>query len=193
MTTVSDSNNVNSLRQEITLFLEKGAIEPVKRSERFGGFYSIYFIIPKKDGGVRPILDLRSLNKFLKRLPFCMLRVTDVLQAVRQQHWFTSIDLKDAYFYVPITPQHRQFLRFAFQDQVYLFRVLPFGLSLSPRVFTRCMAEALAPIQAKGLQVLPYLDDWLLCSHSQEQAVVEITQLLSHIARLGLAVNFSKS
>ncbi len=79
----------------------------------------------KKDDGVRPILELRSLNKFLKRLPFRILRVTDVLQAVRQQHWFSTIYLKDAYFHVPITPQHRQFLRFAFQDQIYHFRVLP--------------------------------------------------------------------
>ncbi|KAL0148967.1 hypothetical protein M9458_055771, partial [Cirrhinus mrigala] len=72
-----------------------------------------------------------------------------------QQHWFTTIDLKDTYFHVPIAPQHRPFLHFAFQGQVY-------HPSLSPRVFTRCMAAALAPIQAKGLQVLPYLDNWLL-------------------------------
>lgn len=51
------------------------------------------------------------------------------------------------------------------------------------------MAAALAPIQAKGLQVLPYLED----SHSQEQEIVEITQLLFHIAWLGLAVNFGKN
>ncbi|XP_039511917.1 NLR family CARD domain-containing protein 3-like [Pimephales promelas] len=152
MTVVSDPNSSLALKREVAQLLEKGAIEPVDWSERLGGFFSIYFIIPKKDGGVRPILDLRSLNKFLKILPFRMLRITDVLQAVKQQHWFTTVDLKDAYFHVPIAPQHRPFLRFAFQDQVYQFRVLPFGLSLSPRVFTRCMAAALAPIQAKGLQ-----------------------------------------
>ncbi|KAA0706456.1 hypothetical protein E1301_Tti022950 [Triplophysa tibetana] len=44
-----------------------------------------------------------------------------------------------------------------------------------------------------GLQILPYLDDWLLCSHTQEQAMMEIGQLLSDITHLGLAVNFSKS
>jgi len=44
----------------------------------------------------------------------------------------------------------------------YQFRVLPFGLSLSPRVFTRVVAEALAPLQAQGVKVLPYLYDWLV-------------------------------
>lgn len=41
-----------------------------------------------------------------------------------------------------------------------------FGLSLSPRVLTRFMAGAFSPIQAQGIQLLPYLDDWLLCAHS---------------------------
>ncbi len=37
----------------------------------------------------------------------------------------TSLDLKDAYFHVPIYPEHRPSLRFAFQGHVYQFQVLP--------------------------------------------------------------------
>ena len=56
------------------------------------------------------VLDLRGLNRFLKVLPFRMLRMADVLQSVAQGAWFVSVDLKDAYFHVPIPPHHRQFL-----------------------------------------------------------------------------------
>jgi len=38
-------------------------------------------------------------------------------------------------------------------------RVLPFRLSLSPWVFTRCVAAALLPLQARGINILMYLDD----------------------------------
>ncbi len=31
--------------------------------ERESGFYSRYFIVPKKDGGLRPIIDLRQLKQ----------------------------------------------------------------------------------------------------------------------------------
>ena len=72
-----------------------------------------------------PILDLRGLNQFLKVLPFHMLRVVDVLQAIAQGEWFVSMDLKDAYFQVPITKHHRRFLCSAFLGKVYQFRVLP--------------------------------------------------------------------
>jgi len=41
-------------------------------------------------------------------------------------------------------PQHRPFLWFAFEGQEYHYKVLPFGLSLSPRVFTKAVDAALA-------------------------------------------------
>ncbi|CAL9683630.1 unnamed protein product [Knipowitschia caucasica] len=122
-----------------------------------------------------------------------MLRVRQVLQAVSPGDWFTSIDLKDAYFHVPIAPQHCRFLRFAFQGRHFQFRVLPFGLSLSPRVFTRCVAAALSPLQARGLRILPYLDDWLICAPTREQSLRDTQAVIEHVTRLGLRVNLAKS
>lgn len=193
MTIVGDPAQADILRREIGTLLEKGAIVPVEKTTQEGGFYSIYFLVPKKDGGLRPVLDLRALNRHLKVLRFHMLRTTDVIQGVRQDDWFTTIDLKDAYFHVPIAGPHQQFLRFAFEGQAYQFRVLPFGISLAPRVFTRVVAAALAPLQAKGLRVFPYLDDWLICSRSLPEAHRDLRVLTSHVTMLGLNVNLRKS
>lgn len=121
----------------------------------------------KKEGGFHPILDV---NKFLKVMPFQMLRTADVLQAVTHQSWFTTIDLKEAYFHIPIAPHHRQYLRFALQGQACQFKVLPSGLSLALRVFTRCMRATLAPMQATIMQILLYLDVWLICAPTRERA-----------------------
>ena len=193
MTIIHDPAKAQALTQELSALLDKGAIEPVDPLLQPGGFYSAYFLVAKKDGGLRPILDLRGLNRFLKVLRFHMLSTAEVLRTVAREEWFTSVDLKDAYFHVPIAPHHRQFLRFAFQGRHFQFRVLPFGLSLSPRVFTRCVAAALSPLQSRGMKILPYLDDWLICAPSQSQVALDTTLLLSHVARLGLRVNLTKS
>ncbi len=42
------------MEQEVKALLEKGAIEYVPHSNRETGFYSWYFIVPKKDGGCVP-------------------------------------------------------------------------------------------------------------------------------------------
>lgn len=193
MTTVTDPVQADCLAEEIKTLLEKEAITEVSMSVQQAGFYSTYFLIPKKDGGLRPILDLRPLNVYLKRLPFKMLHTRHILEAIEPGEWFTTVDLKDAYFHVPICKDHWKFLRFAFQGRAYEFRVLPFGLSLSPRVFTRVVAAALAPLQERGLKILPYLDDWLICGSTRQQVMKNTEAVLAHIQALGFRVNLKKS
>ncbi len=157
------------------------------------GFYSPYFIVPKKSGGLRPILDLRVLNRALHRLPFKMLTPKRIFGCVRPQDWFAAIDLKDAYFHVSILPRHRPFLRFAFEGRAYQYKVLPFGLSLSPRVFTKVAEAALVPLREQGVRILNYLDDWLILAQSQDQLCEHRDMVLSHLSQLGLQVNWEKS
>ncbi len=157
------------LQAEIAVLLAKDAIEPVPPADMRSGFYSPYFIVPKKGGGLRPILDLRVLNRALHRLPFKMLTPKRIFGCVRPQDWFAAIDLKDAYFHVSILPCHRPFLRFAFKGRAYQYKVLPFGLSLSPRVFTKVAEAALVPLKEEGVRILNYLDDWLILAQSRNQ------------------------
>ncbi|XP_043116738.1 LOW QUALITY PROTEIN: uncharacterized protein LOC122360307, partial [Puntigrus tetrazona] len=150
------------IEQEIESLLRKEAIEVVPPQAAESGFYSCYFIVPKKDGGLRPILDLRVLNRSVNRLKFKMLTIKHVVTQIRSEDWFVNIDLIDAYFHISILPQHRKFLRFAFGGVAYQYRVLPFGLALSLRTFThKCMDAALIPLRLQGIRILNYIDDWL--------------------------------
>src|SRR4029434_10613874 len=70
---------------------------------------------------------------------------------------------------------------------------LPFGLALAPRVFTKCVEAAIAPLRLCGLRVYNYLDDWLIASHSEAAAVQHGHLVVAHLHRLGFVINREKS
>ncbi len=190
---LTSPRNAQALRQEIGCLLEKGAVERVPPNELESGFYSRYFVVPKRDGGLRPILDLRPINRALCKRPFRMITLKQILAQIRPGDWFASVDLKDAYFHIQIAPHHRRFLRFAFENTAYQYSVLPFGLALAPRTFSKCVDAALSPLRASGMRILNYLDDWLILAQSRDTLLSHIDSLLIHLESLGLCVNRRKS
>lgn len=189
----TEESSAHILKDEISSLLQKGAVRVVPPHLIGQGFYSRYFLVPKKDGSLRPILDLRVLNKHLRKYSFRMLTHGSLLRSVNQNDWFTSIDLKDAFFHISIYPPHMKFLRFAYQGVCYEFTVLPFGLSLSPRTFCLCAEAGLAPLRTAGLKILTYIDDWLIIADSREKVIQNTFRVLTHIKALGFRVNVSKS
>ncbi len=125
--------------------------------------------------------------------PFRMITLKQILSQICLGDWFMSLDLKDAYFHIQVAPHHRRFLRFVFEGVAYQYKVLPFGLSLAPRTFTRCMDAALSPLRQMGIRILNYLDDWLILAQSQAFLTSHKTLLLSHLVCLWLRVNLAKS
>ena len=81
-------------------------------------FTSRMFIVP---GSMRPIINLWELNKFIHWVHLKM----EEIYLVQEGDWMVKIDLKDAYFAVPIDPPHRPFYAF----MTYQFNCLPFRLS----------------------------------------------------------------
>ena len=150
---------------ELSEMLKKRAIEEVDRNSP--GFYSTFFLVPKKDGGWRPVLNLRPPNKYMKYTKFRMETNASILAVLSQGDWLASLDLKDAYFHVPVLPAHRPYLRFAFKDRIFQYRVLPFGLTTAPRVFTMILAPIVGLIHREGIRFHPYLDDCLVIARSK--------------------------
>ncbi len=122
-----------------------------------------------------------------------MLTIKTIMSQIQGGDWFVTIDLKDAYFHIQVVQRHRKFLRFAFGGKAYQYKVLPFGLALAPRTFTKCMDAALAPLRFQGIRVLNYLDDWLILAHSRELVIRHRDIVLRHINSLGLRMNAKKS
>ena len=180
------------LLEEVRSLLAKDAIEEVHGSAG-EGFFSTYFLVPKKTGDLRPILNLKPINGQIHCPSFKMETLESVMLGIRPGDWIASIDLKDAYFHVPVHVAHRPYLRFAIDGRVYQYKVLPFGLSTSPRTFTKVLAPVIAFLRTRGLTVFPYLDDILFVAQSSQALSAHMQYAVDILQRAGFVINAAKS
>ena len=147
------------LEEEVANLLSMGAVEEI--IPECPGYYSRIFLVPKKNGKLRLIIDLSVLNHFIYTETFKMETQRKVKDAIQLNDWAFSLDLKDAYLHIPIHHRSRKYLRFTLGGRVYQFKALPFGLSTSPFVFTRLMIVIATFLRRRAITLHPYLDDWL--------------------------------
>lgn len=72
-------------------------------------------------------------------------------------------------------------------------RVLPFGLSLSPMVFTKILRTVLKWARRRGIRLAAYLDDLLVVARSQHTSQIHTRAVLRKLQELGFAIKTSKS
>jgi hypothetical protein len=156
-------------------------------------FTSTLFMIPKKTGDLRPVIDLRSLNQYVRYQHFKMENLDLVKSLVRRNDYMVSIDLNQAFYHVPLAPSQKPFFAFDFLGKRYCFRCLPFGLTSSPRIFTKVLKPLIKLIRAKGIRIVAYLDDILIMARTKEEALQHTAYLIQCLHNHGFTVNEKKS
>ncbi|VDI73767.1 Hypothetical predicted protein [Mytilus galloprovincialis] len=181
------------LSVEVDTMLQKAAIEEVSILTLSPGFYSRLFLVPKKTGGMRPVIDLSILNKFLIVPHFKMETNRSIRASILPGMWTTSLDLSDAYFHIPISKTYRKYLRFVWNNKVFQFKALPFGLSTAPLAFTKIMQAAIAHLHSLSIQIHSYLDDSLLKEFCPIKLRVQTDLVINCFLSLGFLISWKKS
>ena len=99
-------------RLEIAIekLIKKGAVVQCKAIK--GQILSSYFLVRKPNGSDRFILNLKYLNKFVDKEHFKMEDMRTAVQLIFPNYFVVSIDLRDAYFLIPLHKESRKFVRF---------------------------------------------------------------------------------
>ena len=155
--------------------------------------FSSAFLVPKKNGKLRLVINLRPLNEFLACPTFQMDHSAVIREALMPGMWATSVDLADAYLHVPVRESDWRFLVIQVGDRRVQFMVLPFGLNAAPRVFSDIMKVLKKWARRIGLLLFQYLDDWLQLHLQQARLAHQVQLLLAQCRRLGLLINLPKS
>ena len=186
-----DENQQKLIDNEIEILLSKGAI--TKSRNEGEQFISNIFLVQKKNGKFRPVINLRSLNQYVRYFHFKQENLNSVLSNISKNDFFTSIDLCDAYFSISMNKKFRKYLKFFWKNEIYEFTCLCFGLASAPRVFTKIMKVIFSHIRNLGVGSFFYIDDSLLHNPSQTVCYENTVMLRNLLHSLGFLVNTEKS
>jgi transposase InsO family protein len=118
------------------------------------------FVHPKKTGDVRILTDFRALNACLKRTPFPLPKISDLLQRLCGFRYATAIDLSMGYYHIPLDEYSQKLCTTILPWGKYRYRRLPMGIKNSPDIFQAVINDLLGDLDFAQV----YLDDILITS-----------------------------
>ena len=184
---------VPDLRDFIPQLLSRNIIRELPTPLQHPVFFSRLFLVTKKDGPFRPVLDLSRLNKYLVVPHFKMESIQSIALGIVEPMWGCTLDLQDAFFHVPMAWRFHGFLAFVLDGRVFVFQYLPFGLALAPWAFNRITNPVKSHLHLCSVHAHSYLDDFFFLSFSPEGLQEVVDFVLDLFRRLGLSVNVKKS
>ena len=119
------------------------------------------FIQPKKTGDVRLLTDFRVLNRYLKRKPYPLPKISDLLQKLEGFTWATALDLSMGYYHIVLDKESSYLCTMIVPWGKYCYCRLPMGLNGSPDIFQAIINNIMGDLP----NVRAYLDDKLITSY----------------------------
>ena len=184
-------NELTVLRSEINELLKLGAISPCRSLK--GESLSSYFLDDRKNKLKRFIFNLKALNKFIEIPHFKLEDARTACKLVTKNCYMANLDLKNLYFSVPVEKRYRQYLRLSFEDTLYEFNCIPYGLNICPFVFTKIINPVVSHLRGKGLSSVIYLDDFLFFGTTFEDCLYNVQTSIKLHQSLGFVINYEKS
>ena len=176
----------STLKQEVERLVRLGVLRKINRSE----WAAPTFIIPKHDRTVRFISDFRKLNEQIKRKPFPIPKISDLLLKLEGFQWATSLDLNMGYYHIELHPDSKKLCTIVLPWGKYEYNKLPMGLNNSPDIFQEKMNELFIDLE----YVRTYIDDLLVITKgSFENHLKDVHKVLCRMQEAGLKVNITKS
>ncbi|RMB88126.1 hypothetical protein DUI87_35515 [Hirundo rustica rustica] len=158
--------------------------------------------VRKHDGSYRIVQDLRAVNKITEDLyPVVANPYTLLTCLTPELTWFTVLDLKDAFFCLPIHEDSQKIFAFEWENpksgrkSQLTWSVLPQGFKNSPTLFGEQLAKDLESWEAPPEEgkLLQYVDDILIATRTKEACVAWTVSLLNFLGLQGYRVSKKKA
>ena len=169
--------------KELRHLVDIGVLEPCGPSE----WASPTFIIPKKDGRVRWISDLRELNKVLKRKVYPLPLIDEVVARRSGYKYFTKLDLTMMYYSFELDDESKDLCTIVTPYGKFRYRRMAMGLKPAPDFCQYYIEKTLQDLKQEGVEV--YIDDVGIFSNSYEEHMILIRKVVQRLQDAGFKIN----
>lgn len=147
--------------------------------------------VRKSNGKLRVCLDSRKVNALTKKDSYPMKDMRGIFHRLEHAKYFSVIDLKDAYFQIPLKPECRDYTAFRTSKGLFRFKVCPFGLTNAPFTMCRLMDKVI------GFDLEPhvfvYLDDIVVATKTLGEHFRLLRIVAQRLRKANLTISLDKS
>jgi transposase InsO family protein len=179
------TKELEALREYLDQALKNGWI---KRSVSEAGAPILF--VPKKDGSLRLCVDYRGLNSITIKNRHPLPLISETLDRLGEAKVFSALDLKDAYYRIPIKRGDSWKTAFRTRYGHFEYNVMPFGLTNAPATFQAYINRALAGLV--DVCCVVYLDDILVYSDTHARHVRDLRAVLERLRKFALYASWKK-
>ena len=151
-------------------------------------------VVPKKetDGlkDCRIVIDYRKLNEMVEDDKFPIPDITEILDGMKNEKFFTTLDLNQGYYQIELDKESRPLTAFSTIEGHWQLCRLPMGMKTSPSCFSRIMSIALRGLIGNICYV--YLDDIIVYGKTVEEHAKNLALVFERLREVGLKVKLKK-
>lgn len=116
------------------------------------------FLVSKADKSkYRLVCNLKKINQLISYEAHPLPTINSAFEFLSKAKFFTSLDMYNAFFQIPLDSQSRQYTAFCTPYGLFEFNTVPQGLKIGSQALTRVMDEILGDFKFKF--VFNFLDD----------------------------------
>ena len=119
--------------------------------------------------------------------------LTSATQMMTRGCYMASVDLRHAYYSVPIKAEYRKYLKFKWKNQLYQYTCFTNGLSNCPCHFTKLMKPVYATFRSQGYLSTSFIDDSYLQGNTLEECTENVAKTVELLDSLGFIIHKEKS
>ena len=176
---------MNAVRTELDRMINNDVIQPVEEPTEW---CSAMVPVVKKNGKVRICVDLKDVNKAVKRPHYSLPTFDDIAPRLAGSTVFTTLDAASGFWQIPLHEESQPLTTFITPFGRYMFKRLPFGINLATDEYQKKMMELFG--EQDGVEVI--IDDILVHGRDQAEHDSRLEVIMGKIKEIGLRLNKEK-